>query len=138
MSCAPRFRCRRAGIAHILAVACTAEQDFGAGDVAAHVAQGVAGQFGHVQGACIVDVDGGGGNPEEFVAVFESQDVFVRPVTQSAVFWQAIAADSGAGEDDIAVGRPHFNGIDDLDEVHAIALGKQAPFVEESQDCGAV
>ena len=75
---------------------------------------------------------------EDLVAVLEAEDVLVGPVAQAAVLGQAVAADAGAGEDDVAVGRAHLDGLDDLDEVDAVALGEEAPLVEEGQDGGAV
>ena len=89
-------------------------------------------KFGHVQRAGVVDVDGRGGDLED--VIFKAQDVPVGPVAQPAVLGQAIAADAGAGEYHVAVRRPHLDRLDHLDQVHAVALGEQAPLVQEGQN----
>ena len=132
------FRTAVAGIAHVLPVAGAANQHVGPGDVAAHVPQGVAGQFGDVQRPGVVDVDGHRADLEDFVAVLEAEDVLVGPIAQAAVLGQAVAADAGAGEDDVAVRRAHLDRLDDLDQIDAVALGEQAPFVQERQDRGPI
>ncbi len=60
--------------------------------------------------------------------------MLVGPVAQPAVLGQAVAADARSGEDHIAVRGPHLDCLDDLDQVHAVPLGEQAPLVEEGQD----
>ena len=75
---------------------------------------------------------------EHLVAVLEAEDVLVGPVAQAAVLGQAVAADAGAGEDHVAVRGPHLDGLDDLDQVDAVALGEEAPLVQERQDRRAV
>ncbi|OQB79539.1 MAG: hypothetical protein BWX88_04821 [Planctomycetes bacterium ADurb.Bin126] len=129
-----QFAAAVAGVAHVLAVAGPAQQHAGARDVSPHVPQGVADQLGRVQGARVVDVDGGGGHLEDGVAVLEAQDVLVRPVAQPAVLGQAIPANARTREDDVAVRRAHLDRLDHLDEVHAVALGEEGPLVEEGQD----
>ena len=62
----------------------------------------------------------------------------VGPDAQAAVLGQAVAADARAGEDDVGVGGPHLDGLDHLDQVHAVALGKTGSTRPESQDRGAV
>ena len=42
---------------------------------------------------------------------------------------QAIATDARPGEDHVAVGGSHFDGIDHLDEVDPVAFGKEAPLI---------
>ena len=42
----------------------------------------------------------------------------------------AIAADTRPGKDHVAVGGAHLDGIDHLDQVHAVSLCKYAPFVQ--------
>jgi hypothetical protein len=91
-------------------------------------------RVGRVQAAGVVDVDGGRGDLEDRVAVLEAQDVLVGPVAEAAVLGQAVAADARAGEDHVAVGRAHLDRVDDLDQVDAVALGEQAPLVQEGQD----
>jgi len=127
-----------AGVAHVLPVAGAGQQDLGAGDVAVHVAQGIPGELGDVQRAGVVDIDGGGGDLEHLLAVFKAEQVFVGPVTETAVLGEAVAANTGAGEDHVAVGRAHLDGVDHLDEIDAVALGKQAPLVQIGEDGGAV
>ncbi len=87
-----------------------------------------------MQGARVVDVDRQGSDLEHAVAVFEAEDVPVGPEAQPAVLRQAVAPDPRAGEDDVAVGGPHLDGLDDLDEVHTVALCEQAPFVQVRED----
>ncbi len=50
-----QFAAAVTGVTHILPVAGAAQQHLRTGDVAAHVAQGVAGEFGHMQGTGIDD-----------------------------------------------------------------------------------
>src|SRR5262249_57161035 len=85
-----------AGVPHVLPVARAADQHLGAGDVAPHVAERVARECGDVEAARVVDVDRRGAHLEDLVAVVEAEDVAVRPVAQTAVLRQAVAADPGA------------------------------------------
>ncbi|OPY89882.1 MAG: hypothetical protein A4E72_00913 [Syntrophus sp. PtaU1.Bin208] len=87
-----------------------------------------------MQAAGVVDVDRGRGDLEYLVAVFEAQDVLVGPVTKAAVFRQAVAPDARAGENHVVVGGTHLDGLDDLDEVHAVAFGKDAPLIQKGQE----
>ena len=80
-----------------------------------------------MQGAGIVDVDGRGGDPEYLVAILKPEDMFIGPVTQSAVLGQAVAADTRSWEDHVAVGGAHFDGVDHLDEVHPVAFVSLRP-----------
>ncbi len=61
-------------------------------------------------------------------------DVPVGPEAQTAIFGQAVAADTGPGKYDVAVGGPNLDGLDHLDEVDAVSLRKEAPLVEKRQD----
>ena len=89
-----------------------------------------------MQRASVVDVDGQRRDLEH--VVLEAEDVLVGPHAEAAVLGQAVAADARAGEHHVAVGRPHLDGLDHLDDVDAVALGEQAPLVEEGEDRGAV
>ena len=60
----------------------------------------------------------------------------VGPEAQAPIFGQAVAPDTRAREYDVAVCGPDLNGLDHLDKVHAISLGKQAPLVKKRQNSG--
>ena len=70
--------------------------------------------------------------------VLEAHQGVVGPEAQPAVLGQAVAADARPGKNHVGVGRPHLDGLDHLDQVDAVALGEQAPFVHEGQDRGAI
>ncbi len=82
----------------------------------------------------VVDVNGQWRDLENIV--LKPVDMAVGPETESSIFGQAVASDARAWEDNIAVGGPNLNGLDHLDQVHAVALGKQAPLVEKGQNRG--
>ena len=77
-----------------------------------------------MQTPCVVDIDGGRAHLEDFVAVVEAEDVLVCPVSEAAVFGEAVATDSRTGEDHVAMGGAHLDGVDDFDEINAVALRK--------------
>jgi len=89
-----------------------------------------------MQGAGVVDVNGQRGYLED--VVFKAHQFLIRPHAKAAVFGQAVAADTGAGEDHVGVRGANFDGLDHFDQVNAVAFGEQAPFVEEGQDGGSV
>jgi len=60
--------------------------------------------------------------------------VVIGPDTQAAVLGEAVAADPRPGEDHVGMGGTDLDRFDHLDQVNAVALGKEAPFVKESQD----
>lgn len=126
------FRAAVARIAHILAVGGAQDHNLRGGDDFSHVAQGVADEFSRMQRARVVDVDGQRRDFENVVV--KAHELVVGPDAQAPVLGQAVAADSGAGEDHVGVRRADLDGLDDLDEVHTVALGKEAPFVQKGQD----
>jgi len=75
-------------------------------------------------------------SPTDFVAVPEAEEMLVGPESQPPVLGQAVAADARPGEDHVAVRRAHLDGLHHLDEVHAVALREQAPFVEKREGGG--
>jgi len=91
-----------------------------------------------VQRPGVVDIDGCGRDLEDRVPVLETQQVLVSPVAEPSVLGQAVASDSRARENDVAVGGPHADGLDNLDQVHTVALGEQAPLVQKGQGRGAI
>ncbi len=91
-----------------------------------------------MQGTGVVDVDGGGCDLEDTVTIVKTQYMFICPVAESTVFWQAVSADPRAGKDHIAVCRAHLDRLDHLYQVNAIAFGKKAPFVQVGQYGGTV
>ncbi len=130
------FRAAVTGICDVLTVTCAAEKDGGAGELFAHIAEGISCECGGVEAASVVDVDGHRRNLE--YVIVEAENVFVCPVAEAAVFGEAVAADAGAGEYHIVVRRTHFYGVDDFNEVNAVAFGEDAPFIEKGQNCRAV
>lgn len=64
--------------------------------------------------------------------------MFVGPVTESAIFGQTIAPDSRSRENNVAMGKPYLDGLDNLDQIHAVTLGKEAPLIQIGQNGGAV
>jgi len=89
-----------------------------------------------VKTAGVVDVNCQRCNPEDIV--IEAEDVRVRPASKAAIFWQAISANTGPREYDIAVGRPNPNRLYDLDKVNAVSLREQTPFIKKRQDRGPI
>ena len=126
------LRAAVAGVAHVLAVGGAKDDDLRGGDDLAHVAQRVADKLGHVERTRVVDVDGKRRHFED--VVLEAHQVVVRPDAQTAVLREAVAADSGAGEDHVRVGRADLDRLDHLDQIDTVALGKEAPFIEEGED----
>jgi len=55
-----------------------------------------------------------------------------------AVLGQAVAADARSRKDDVVVSGPHPYGLDDLDQVHPVSLGKAAPFIQKGQNGGPI
>ena len=111
-------------IPHILAVTRTRQQDPRTRDIPAHVAQRVARELRHVQGARVIDINRGGAHLEHAITILKTQDVLVGPITQPAVFRQAVSADARARKDDVAVRRPDLDGADDFREIHTVTLGE--------------
>ena len=79
------LRAAVAGVAHVLAVGGPQKGDFGGRHDLAHVAQGIAHQLGHVQGAGVVDVDGRGGDLEN--VVLKAHQGVVGPDAQARRPW---------------------------------------------------
>ena len=125
-----------ARVANVFAVRSAEHEDLGRRYGAVQVTQGVAGHLAHAKGAGVVDIDGRGRDFKDIV--FPAEDMFVRPHAEAAVFGQAVTADAGAWENHVAVRGTDLDGLDDLAEVHAVLLGKEAPFVEKCEDGGAV
>ena len=102
------------------------------GDDLPHVPEGVADEFGGMEGPGVIDVDRQRRDLEDVVV--KAHQGLVRPDAQSPVLGEAVAADPRAGEDHVAVGRADLDRLDHLDQVHAVALRKEAPFVQEGED----
>src|ERR1039458_4105303 len=62
----------------------------------------------------------------------------VGPNAQTAVFRQAIAANARPRKDEVGVRGPHLDRFNDLLQIDLVPLGEQGPFIEESEDSGAV
>ncbi len=87
-----------------------------------------------MEGPGVVDVDRLRRDHEILVLI--PHEVPVCPHTQASVFGQAVAADARAGENHIAVGGPHPDGVDHLDEIDAVLFTEVAPLVHKGQDGG--
>ena len=124
------------GVAHVLAVGGPQDDDAGGGDDLPHVAEGVADQFGGVEGPGVVDVDGQRRDLEDVVV--EAHEGLVGPDAEAAVLGEAVAADAGAGEDHVGMGGADLDRFDYFQDIHAVALGEETPFVEEGEDRGPV
>ena len=75
---------------------------------------------------------------EDAVSVFKAQKVAIGPVSEPAVFWKAVTADSRSGQDNVAVRRPHLDGFYHFDQIYAVALGKNRPFIQECKNRSAI
>jgi len=130
------LRAAVAGVPHVLPVGGAEEGDLGGGDDLPHVPEGVPDELRHVEGAGVVDVDRKRRDLED--VVLEAHQGLVGPDAQAAVLGKAVAADPRSGEDHVGVGGADLDRFDHLDEVHAVALREEAPFVEEGEGRGAV
>src|SRR5579864_4253224 len=81
-----------ARISDILAVACAGQQDTRASDVFAHVTYSVTGELCNMQASRVIDVNCNRADLEDAISVFKAQNVTIRPISQPAVFWQAVSA----------------------------------------------
>ena len=121
-----------ARIAHILPVGGAQYHDLRRGHDFAHVAQRITDQLRGVKRTGIVDVDRQRRDLEDVVV--EAHQGLVSPDPQAAVLREAVSADPRAGENHVRVGRADLDRLDHLDQVHAVALGKEAPLVQKRQD----
>ena len=121
-----------AGVAHVLPVGGAEEGDLRSGDDLPHVPKGVPDELRHVEGAGVVDVDRKRRDLED--VVLKAHEGPVGPDAQAAILGEAVAADPRTGEDHVGMGGADLDRLDHLDQVHAVSLGKEAPFVEEGQD----
>jgi len=111
-------------IPHILAVTRIRQQDPRTRYIPAHVAQRVVRELRRVQSARVIDVDSCGAHLEHAITILKTQDVFVGPIAQPAVFRQTVPANALAGKDYVAVCWPGFDGPDDFREIHPVAFRK--------------
>jgi len=121
-----------AGVADVLTVRGAQHHHLRGSDDLAHVAQGVPDKLGDVEGARVVDVDRKRRHLED--VVFEAHQRVVRPDAEAPVLRQAVAPDPRPGEDHVRVRGAHLDRLDHLDQIDAVALGEEAPLVEEGED----
>ncbi len=119
------------GIAHVLAVRRSEDEDVGRGDGPVHVPQRVTDHLRDSEGPGVVDVHRGRRDAEDVVV--EPEDVPVGPDSESSVLGEAVPAYAGAGEDHVRVRGTDPDGVDHLFEIHAVALGEHRPLVHERQ-----
>src|SRR5674476_1238814 len=100
----------------------------------ADVAKCITGQLLHMQCAGVGNINGHRSDSEDIILI--TKNMLICPNTKSTVFRETVAAYAGAGENHIAVGGSHLDSLDDLDQINAVALCKEAPFVKESEDGG--
>jgi len=70
--------------------------------------------------------------------ILEPMDMAIGPKPETPIFREAVASDTGAWEDDVAMCWSNFNGVDHLHEIHTILLCKMAPLIEECQDRSSI
>ena len=130
------FRAAVTSVTDVLTIAGAAEQDFSGSDLFAHIAEGIADQFGYVQAASVIDVYCFWCDFEN--VVLKAEYVLVCPVAESSVFWEAVSANTGAWENHVVVGRAHFYSLDYFYQVNAVSLREQRPLIEECEYCSTV
>jgi len=130
------LRAAVARVAHVLPVGGAEDGDLRGGDDLPHVPKGVPDELRDVEGAGIVDVDRHRRDLED--VVLEAHQGLVGPDAEAPVLGEAVAADPRAGKDHVGMGRADLDRFDHLDQVHAVALGEEAPFVQEGEGRGAV
>ncbi len=130
------LRAAVAGVPHILPVGGAEDGDPGGCYDLAHVPEGISDELCRVEGAGVVNVDGERGDLED--VVIKAHESMVGPDAQAPILGQAVAADPRAGKDHVGMGGADLDGLNDLDDIHAVALREEAPFVEEGKDCGPV
>ena len=91
------LRAAVAGVTDILPITRSAQEYGRAGYLPAHVSKSISRQRRYVQAASIVYVDSRRCNLE--YGITESEDVFICPVSKTAVFRKTVTADAGTGED---------------------------------------
>ena len=123
------FRAAVACIGHVLPIAGTAKQQRHPRYLPAHIAKRIPRQCCHVKTAGIIDVNRRRCYFKNIIV--KTEYVFIRPVTQASIFWQAVSANARAREYDIAVRGTNFDCLNDLNQVHAVALGEQTPLVKK-------